>query len=373
MQAIQENNKNHQPNSSNEIDLRALTHILWSSKFLISSITLVVTCTAGIYIFLSTPIYQVQVQALPPVQSGLAAYNMANQLSGAAVAASARPKTTERQRHNQYLDSAIESLSPKDAYQVFLRHLSSSSLRQAFFDNIYLVQYGSQVNDIQRQQLWEGFNKALNIERPQKPTDNERMTLTLQGSDPQAIAQRANEFVEMAIKAAQRELLLNLQSVVQLYVDSTQSQIESLREVAVLIHQSELAHLREALQLAESIDLQQPPQGGNLITSYTGSTHYLRGAKTLRSELELMEQRQKHDPYIEELPSVLRTQALLKGIDTRPEVSVATIDQMASIPTTPIKPKKMLVLALGVILGGMLGIFITLIRAQIQRTIRIDS
>src|SRR5690606_9918349 len=172
-----------------------------------------------------------------------------------------------------------------------------NSLRQAFFNKTYLAQYGDNVSDAQRQQLWHGFNNTLNIKRPQKPTDGPQMTLTWQGTDPQRIAQWANEYVEMAISAAQSELLQDLQSAVRLRLDSTQAQIDTLREVALIDHQGRITQIKEALQLAESIGLDVPPPSGNLITSYTGSTSYLRGAKALRSELVLMEQRQRHDPY----------------------------------------------------------------------------
>ncbi|NYT84326.1 LPS O-antigen chain length determinant protein WzzB [Pollutimonas harenae] len=361
MQSTQENNKNI--NTSDEIDLRELLLTLWSAKVLIIAVTLLTTCAAAVYVFLSTPIYEAHVQALPPTQGGLAAYNMANQLSGSAVNA-----LTQQPQQEQTPDNAIEALSTKDAYKVFLRHADSSSLRQAFFKNTYLAEYGSPSDEGQRQQLWKDFNKSLNIKRPQKPTDASLLTLSWQGADPQLIAQWANQYVNMAISAAQHELLQNLQSAVQLRLDSTQAQIDTLREVALIDQQSNMAQLKEALELAESIGLEDPPPSGNLITSYTGSTSYLRGAKALRAELALITSRQDHDPYLSELPNLLRTQTLLKSIDTHPSVSVATIDESATAPIDPIKPRKALVLVLGVVVGGMLGILAALLRGLFRKT-----
>lgn len=361
MQSAQKNNKYHQSNTTNEIDLHALAHTLWASKYLIGLITLFATCIAAAYAFLSTPLYEVQVQALPPTQSGLAAYNMANQLSGSATASLTRRKeSTLGRQQEEDSDNAIASLSPDDAYKAFLRHVDSNSLRLAFFNTIYLAQHEETVSAVRRQQLWEKFNRELSIKRPQKPADAQLMILTLQGTDPQAIAERANQYVGMAIHAAQSELLQNLLSAVQLRLNSTQAQIDTLREVAVITSQGEIAQLKEALQLAESIGLQEPPDRGNLITSYTGSTSYLRGAEALRSELGLMEQRRNYDPYISELPSLLRVQALLSGIDVQPKLSVATIDQSATAPIAPVEPRKPLILVLGVVMGVILGVLAAL-------------
>ena len=49
------------------------------------------------------------------------------------------------------------------------------------------------------------------------------------------------------------------------------------------------------------------------------------------------------------------------------QVAVATIDELAEVPVKPIKPKKSLIVAIGALLGGMLGIFIALIKAAIRK------
>src|SRR5690606_36634579 len=110
----------------------------------------------------------------------------------------------------------------------------------------YLSKYGGSISDAQQQQLWDDFNKNLNIERPRKPTDGPQMTLTLQGVDPQRIAQWANQYVGMAMNAAQSQLLQDLQSAVQLRLDGTQAQIDTLCEVALIDHQGHIAQIKEA-------------------------------------------------------------------------------------------------------------------------------
>lgn len=354
-----------QPYSSDEIDLRELAQKIWASRLLIAVITLIVTCAAAAYAFLSPSVYETQVQTLPPTPSGLASYNIANQLSGPAIAAI----TTNTTAAAPGAENAVPLLTSEEAYKVFLRHLTSVTLRQQFFNDTYLPAKSNIKDRSTQERLWERFNKELIINPPKKPEDNGLMRLTLEGHSPQTISSWANQYVQMAIDTAQKQLLQNLSSAIRLRLQSTDDQIATLRKIAKMDRQNDIARLKEALALAESISLETPPNAGNLITSYSGSTMYLRGAKALRAELTLLEKRISDDPYIPELPNLLKKQTLLQSIDLNPQhLSVAIIDQAATVPEDPIKPKKALILALGVILGGILGILIALTQQMFKRT-----
>jgi chain length determinant protein (polysaccharide antigen chain regulator) len=159
-----------------------------------------------------------------------------------------------------------------------------------------------------------------------------------------------------------------LSSAIQLRRQSTEDQIATLRQIAKEDRQNQITRLSDAVALANSIGLKDPSSTGNLITSFSGPTLYLRGSKALQAELNLLKQRTSDDPYIPELPDLLKKQALLKNIDLNPQhLSVATIDQSALVPEEPIKPQKALILILGVILGGILSMFIILVRQMFKQ------
>ncbi len=351
-----------QPYSSDEIDLRELAQTLCASKLLIVLITLIVTCAAAAYAFLSTPVYETQVQTLPPTSSGLASYNMANQLSGSAITA-ITAITGNYEKEGSPSGNAVPVITPEEAYKAFLRNVTSVTLHQQFFTNTYLPAKSSTKDRATLERLWTRFNKELIINLPKNLGDDALMKLTLEGQNPQTISNWANQYVQIAIEATQKQLLQNLSSAVHLRLQSIDDQIATLRKIAKADRENSIARLKESLALAESVGLESPPNTGNLITSYTGDTMYLRGAKALRAELNLLEKRGSDDPYISELPNLLKKQTLLRGIDLKPKhLSVAVIDQAASVPENPVKPKKALTLVLGAIIGGILGIFIALIR-----------
>ncbi|MNR64747.1 Tyrosine-protein kinase ptk [compost metagenome] len=49
------------------------------------------------------------------------------------------------------------------------------------------------------------------------------------------------------------------------------------------------------------------------------------------------------------------------------DLNLVSIDQIAVEPLKPVKPKKALILALGLVLGGVLGLFIALLRNMLRR------
>jgi len=361
---VAQNADNHHP--SDEIDLRELVETLWASKILIIVVTLIVTCVATAYAFSSTPIYQTSVHTLPPTASGLASYNVASQLTGAAI----RGTVTDSA-------SGIAPLSTQDAYKTFLRHLNSSTIRQSFFDEFYLPAQEKKETEADKQRAWKRLNSELAINLPQK-VDEVEANLTLEGKDPKIIAKWANAYVDLATLAAREELLSGLAGEVKIRKLSLEDQITTLRQMAEKARQDRITRLKGALAIAESIDLKTPADGAPLIAINTeglntesvggGSLLYLRGARALRAELQQLQERETDDAYITELPDLLKKQALLNSINLNPDLmSVATIDRAAIAPEDPIKPRKRLIVVLGFILGGILGLFIALFCQLMRR------
>lgn len=355
-----------QNTQADDIDLRELLRSLWAQKLLIIVCTVVVTCIAAAYAFLATPIYETTAQTLPPTASNLASYNVASQLTGEAVGGITQSGLNRS-------PAGIGTLSPTTAYKTFLKYLESDTVRQSFFEQYYLPAHKAPEGKKQIQKLQTKLSKEMTVTTPRK--SNEFVAkVTLEGPDPETIAAWANAYVELAMNASRQELLDDLSAEVRIRKKGVSDQIATLRQVARTTQNDRIIRLRGALAVAESIGLETPPANMSLIsvggfaaadadTLTNGNMLYLRGSKALRSELEQLEKRDNNDAYIPELPNLLKTQALLESIDLNPEeLSAATIDRMAPVPEDPIKPKKLLILVIGLILGGMLGVFWALMR-----------
>ncbi|MER1940097.1 Wzz/FepE/Etk N-terminal domain-containing protein [Castellaniella sp. FW104-16D08] len=358
-----QNTVNDRPAVADEIDLIELFRALWASKALIVMSAVIVTAVAAAYAFLSPPVYQTTAQILPPTASDLANYNIASQLTGHAIGGTVTNTAI-----------GISALTPEDAYAVFLRYLGSSAVRQRFFDEYYLPAQENKATKDNPQRAWMRLDKELTIKLPSSQNEVQS-SIILEGKDPQTIAKWANAYADLASQAASKNLKSKLQAELEIRRRSLNDQIATARQIAQKVRQNQITRLKAALAIAESIGLETIADSAPLIAINTqdpsadsinsGSVLYLRGARALRSELQQLEQRQNEDAYISELPDLLKKQALIGEITLDSALlNTATIDHAAIVPVDPIKPRKALILLLGLVLGGMLGVFIALVRRQ---------
>ena len=83
-------------------------------------------------------------------------------------------------------------------------------------------------------------------------------------------------------------------------------------------------------------------------------------------KIEIMQKRQNEDLFLTQLAKMREEAARFKSIKLDLDnFDLVRIDQPAIMPLRPIKPKKLMILAIGVVLGGMLGVFAALVRTMI--------
>src|SRR5690606_346728 len=91
----------------------------------------------------------------------------------------------------------IGTLTPANAYNTFLKHLESDTVRQSFFGQFYLPAHPVSKDQKQLQKLQTKLSEELTVTVPKKP--NEFVAkVTLEGPDPETIAAWANAYVDLA-------------------------------------------------------------------------------------------------------------------------------------------------------------------------------
>lgn len=338
-----------------EIDLVELGKALWSQKLVILAVTIAGAAIALAYALLSTPVYDAKATVLPPLLSDIAAYN-AGRTESSSSQSQLKPFTTE------------------EVYSVFTRNLRSLSLRRDFFQEVYIPSLPEEARSAPRDQLWANFNKIVSIKAPEKQRP-ELIEVAVQLSTPDLAAAWANELIDRAAEASEQDMQLNVSSELDIRIRSIERRIASLRSTAQQRREDRIAILKEALIVAKAVGMDSPQVTAGRTSSneelsefIDGSLTYMRGAKAIEAEMKVLEARQSDDPFIPELRSSQEQLSFLKTIEVQPgNVSVFTLDSAAEVPETPIKPKKTLIVALGLVLGGMLGIFIALVRVMMRR------
>lgn len=328
---------------ADEIDLIELVRGLWAQKWLILGVTLLVTVGAGFYAFLSKPVYEAKLFIMPPTQNDIAELNYG------------RGKSTE-----------LDIYSIKYVYDVFARNLQGESLRQKFFNEVYLPSLSEAERMGALDRLYERFSRELAIKGPGKGTPD-RFSITVQGVDPVKATEWARSYVQRASEAAESELVKNVTAEASVRARNLEQRIVSLRENAQRVREDRIQQLREALKIAESIGLTSPAINSTAavdITVETGNKmDYQRGSKALAAEINALESRSSDDAFIKDLRSLQMRYSFYRKLNIDAEsISVYRQDGSVEVPESPIKPRKGLILIIGFVAGTVLGLLIAAIR-----------
>ncbi|MDH4607306.1 Wzz/FepE/Etk N-terminal domain-containing protein [Pseudomonas sp. BN102] len=333
----------------NEIDLIELVRSVWKYKIFISVAAFVGGFIAAGYAYLSSPVYEARISFLPPSLSDIAPLSSGRSQIG------------------------LAPFLVGDVYSVFTRNLESDDSLRRFFKSVYLPSLREQDRDgVSRGKLYSRFLKEFNVVAPDRLRPD-RYSLVVQGEDPEQISgwittyvnQVAGESLEQAIQDARRE--------VDVAASNLQQQIATLRATAKARRDDRIIQLKESLKVAEAVGLVKPPvlsgqTSDQLNAIMDGSLTYMRGSKALRAELNALQSRVSDDPFISPLRGLEEKYELYASIAAvSPKVRVFRQDGDVVVPDEPIKPKKTLIIALGVVLGGMLGGIFAVARVVLRR------
>lgn len=339
-----------------EIDLFELIETLWKEKVLIILFTVVTALGGAGYAFMATPTYEAEVRLLPPSSKDVAELN---KLSGAPYVANANANA-----------NANASFSPSTVFERFVQNLESSSLRKEFLMKSEVSSfYNPDGQSISR--VWKGFSESLVVSKPGKNSNATTLKVTL--SDPELAADFANAFVESAINITKADLISDFQEELTQSKQKLSGTLESRKATYVDQIQVELTKLKEAKLVAFKIGIDTPilddrrlENNANLMVDEMRRLYRL-GTVAITAEIEAMQARIKDDSLIPGLVGMQQQLAYLDSISLDTDkIRPAIVDLEAVEPLSPIKPKKSLIVALAVVLGGMVGVMFVLIRSAVR-------
>ncbi len=332
------------PAYSDEIDLVELFQGLWQQKLLIIAFTVVATVAAAAFALLSTPEYEAKAGVLPPRLSDIAGYNLG------------------RESYNiRRADAEIDRFAVSDIYEVFKTNLLSISLKDSFL-----------------RETSSPKSVVIKVHAPDEKKRPDFYEVVVKYKSPELAAKWANLYVDMAEKKTEQDMQENVLAEIAVSIQVIERQIDALRTTAQKRREDRIIRLRDALMVAETVGLDAPQvitsSDAGLATFIDRKLMYMRGAKAIRAELTVLEKRENDDPFINELRDLEDQRDFLKKIDVNPDnVSVFRLDRRAQVPEIPVKPKKAMILALGIIMGGMLGVFSALVRGVLKkRRVQVD-
>lgn len=412
-----------QQTSSDEIDLVALFQTLWAQKVLIVLVTLVVGMLAMAYAFLVTPEYQVQSVVRPTAIKDLDALNrtgvyeltpeQAMQRVGASL--DSYDSRLEFFRANQGLFEALRQ--PNRSLEQTFENFNKQAFKMLQPDSkktdnlsAYVGVQLTYPQDVDGVALLNGLvNYVLQRER-ERIADDLAVIIhnRLSQLDSKMAAARASYEASKEAKIAK---LLEADSLKRAEL---QDELKALRKQLKTRRDNRIAQLDEAVRIAKALNIVKPTtpsslgevgrvtQGSVIRTEVNNQQIplYFMGSEALEAEraalrqrrsddftepriaqiakelqllannrqIEALNKRENEDLFLKDLAIWREEAARLRSLEIDvPNLKLVSIDQPALEPLRPIKPKKALILALGLVLGGMLGLFVALVRHMMRR------
>lgn len=321
-----------------EIELRKVVGEFWRRRVFLVSITLFFLVLSIVYILIAKPVYEVKTFVRPPTQNDITVLN-----------------------YGRGGESGLSLLASKDIYNVYLRALQSESLRRVFFNDVYLPAITEgQSSSYSRDEQYAKFLKVIEVTQASK-SFQDIYSISVKAGDPSVAVDWAGRYAGMAADLAKKDILNDVRSDALAIARNIEQQIAIAQESAQKSREDRIAQLKEALEIAKSIGLEQPPlvsKGlvAELSADMTGSLTYMRGSRAILSEIDNLEKRTSNDPYIKNLRKKQADLEFYRGLSFKAEdIQVFRPDGGIELPDQPIKPNKPLVLVFGLLGGLLLG------------------
>ncbi|MDD1013503.1 LPS O-antigen chain length determinant protein WzzB [Pseudomonas rubra] len=332
-----------------EVDIVALCGAIWAKKYFICSVVVIFFLAALVYLKFSRTIYETKIFVMPPTQNEIADFNYG------------RTDVT-----------GLKPYSVRQVYDVFLRDFQGESLRRSFFERYYLPSLTEEERKGSQSKLYNEFSRIMVVSTAGKNSPD-LYSLTVSGNSPEQVVSWAKAYVAEAGASAMQEMIKNVEREADVRARNVSQQIEGLRESGQKVREDQIVQLQEALNIAYSVGLKEPPIiGSGLSAEVTagmdGALAYMQGSKALEAQIHNLEKRKSDDPFIAQLRNLQASYSLFSAVEVNPEsVAVYRLDGDIVSPDAPVSPRKLFVIGVSLLLGLLVGVGIVMLQYLLRQ------
>ena len=347
--------------NDDEIDLFDLVDDIWSHKRWVFVGLFVTVLLAGLYLVKAVPIYQTEAVIKSATEKDLTEFS--------------RPQL-----------SGIYTIDVKQAFASAQSALMSTEYRREFYQlNLKQIKAiaGAYNDKITLDQNFTNFSNDFSVSASGTKDSESFVKVSLKSTDAEFASNLLNDFVEYALTRRLNDSYETMQAKVNGRVESLNYQAEIIREEYMSSKARRILELKEATKIASAVGQDNPVYRNMDLVGGQLPPLYMLGSKAINAEIQALESRDKmskelprgEDQYIKGLPKILLEIDSLETLEIDlNKVNLASIDEVAVIPVGPIKPRKLLILALAIVAGLFIGLFMALIVAAYRKhKLRIDE
>jgi len=401
---------------NDEIDLFELFESLWKEKVLIVAITFVITLLGGGYAFLAKPTYEVSVKLNPEaseavqILSGLSFGDSLKISVDNYVRFIESPAFLEALYNQGYFDELFGDKKP-DSAEAALRGISGlfevNKLGDKKQTSIYPYEVLLLVNDpLVGEHL---LNQVLSLADNQLSYDARSKYDSLKANRITRLLKQ-KQTLEAELLAKRNDEITRLEEADQLALRELEEQLKIKTASYFEDLSDRMKSLEEAIAIAKSLNLVEPVAldrlvrknerlGANQVVEVVSASKddplYMRGTRLLSAELgqlrsrpkdympdpeikkikddiealrlnnqvEILKSRKSDESFNETLQSIRAELAKLQAESFPDSLQFQFANGKAIAGSSPIKPKKLLILALSVVIGGLVGIVVALVNS----------
>jgi chain length determinant protein (polysaccharide antigen chain regulator) len=357
-----------QSSNDDEIDLFDLIDDIWNQKIWIFTGLFVTIILAGLYLFNATPVYQVEAKIKLATANDLIEFARPQlQASGGVL----KEDGTTLQKYSP----PIFEMTVESAFSSATAALLSTDYRKAFYevklDEIKAIQDGYNEN-LTLEQNFRNFSDQFSVETSGSKDTELFVQINLKSSDAIFATKLLNEFVEYSLSRRLRDSYNTMTSKVNGRIEALNYEVNIIRKEYFGNKVRRILELKEATGIAIAVGQEEPVYRNMDLVGGQEPPLYMLGSKAIRAEIKALESRTllakdlplREDHFIENLPTLLLEIESLQTLEIDfSKIRLARIDEVAVVPVNPIKPRKLLIMALALVGGLFAGLFMALIVA----------
>ena len=356
--------------TNDEIDLIELVKALWDKKIWILISTFVFTLLAGIYAFTAKEQWTSKANVIAPKVNTIQEY------------------VSFRRDYTRLIGG--ESVSANDLanslYSRFNLLTNSIDEREAYLkDSPFYQKLVEGKTDLEKLNVLHKLSReAFSVIRPDPKKDPYALGITLAFSAETAAEsqQVLEQYIDYLNQQTFNEEVADFKVLLQEKISDLQNEKGSIEFNLKAQHKVQLENLRKAYEIAKTAGVQNFSSQslvGEIVNQQNTSSEalvslsdskladnsylFLLGERYLKSQIDVIEKNSVVYPprYYAVLEYIRTSENLIKKLDN---ISVKTYAYLASpeYPITKDKPKKTIILLIGMILGGVLGCLLVLVR-----------
>lgn len=414
----------HSNAADDEIDLFELAQSIWQERILVVIVTAAVTVLALIYALVATPVYQTA-SILKPAKikdldelNSLGVYDLTPTAALERVGAALESYETRFSffQNNQALFEPIlrEGRSAEQNFEAFNRDnikilKPDPDPKKANSFSPYVGLQLEYSNMLDGPAIVNGLVQyAIELERTRLEEDLEVVI-----ANKLEKIQRDLEVLRTGYQTDKEIKITSLTESDHLKRLKLQDELAAIRLALTTQRENRIKQLDEAMAIAASLGIKKPAtpsslsegarvSGSVIKTEVNNQTIplYFMGTDALDAEkqtllqrtnddftsgriveiqqelkllehnrnIEILQSRENEDLFLTELVDKQKAIADLKNLKVdMDKLALVSLDKVATQPRQAIKPKKTLIVAVGIVLGGMLGLFAALVRSAIRK------